>query len=295
MRVNPDLRSALLVSLDRVESKQQTVLNQLSSGVRIQTPADDPAGAAALVEVQADDAATEQYLSNTNALETQMQAADSALNSVGLALNRALSLAVEAGNSATLSDSDRAAIANELTGIKEQLLQLANSSLQGNYLFAGTAVSIAPYLSDLSSPTGIRYQGNSATNQVEIGENYWIQSNVPGSSIFGDGANGVFKAISDLVSAVQNNNGVDAATSAVGGMIGQISSARVQYGNAMNQLVSSKGMLNNDHLQLQQQIDNLSATDLAKAASDLATVQNARTALFSVIAKTGRDSLFDYL
>jgi len=294
MRVNPDLRSDLLASLDRVDGKQQKVLNQLSSGVRIQTPADDPAGAATLVEVQAEDAATEQYVTNTNAMQSQMQAADSALNSVGEALNRALSLAVEGGDG-TFSDSDRSSIANELSGIKDQLLQLANSSFLGNYLFAGTATSNTPYVSDPSSPTGILYQGNNATNQVEIGENYWIQSNVPGSSIFGDGTNGIFKAITDLITAVQSDIGVDTATTEIGSMVGQVSTARVQYGNAMNQLNSSQDILNNNHVQLQQQINNLSATDIAQAASDLATVQNQRSALFDVIAQTNNDSLFDYL
>ncbi|HUN90338.1 MAG TPA: flagellar hook-associated protein FlgL [Terriglobales bacterium] len=294
MRVNPDLRSALLASLNRVDANQQTLLNQISSGVRIQTPADDPAGAASLVEVQAEDAATEQYVASTNVLESQMQAADSALNSVGEALNRALSLGAQGGDG-TLSDSNRSAIGNELGGIKDQLLQLGNSSFQGKYLFAGTAVSTTPYVSDATSPTGISYRGNDAANQVEIGQNYWIQSNVPGSSIFGDGSDGIFKAISDLITAVQNNSGVNAATTEIGTMIGQVSSARVQYGNAMNQLTSSQGMLNNDHVQLQQQINNLSATDIAKAASDLATVQNQRSALFNVIAKTNSDSLFNYL
>jgi len=52
MRVNPDTQSSLLAALNRVNLSEQKILNQLSSGVRIQTPSDDPAGAAALVEVQ---------------------------------------------------------------------------------------------------------------------------------------------------------------------------------------------------------------------------------------------------
>lgn len=294
MRVNPNLRSDLLSALDQVDSGEQTLLNQLSSGVRFQTPGGDPAGAAALVEVQTEDAATEQYVSNTNTMQSQMQAADSALNSVGEALNSALSLGVEAGG-ATLSDSDRSAIASQLSGIQDELLQLANSSFQGNYLFGGTAVSTTPYVSDQNSPTGTSYQGNTATNQVEVGENYWINSNVPGSAIFGDGTNGVFKAISDLITAVQSDTGVDTATAEISSAINQVSTARVQYGNGMDQLTSSQGMLNSDHVQLQQQISDLSATDMAQAASDLATVENSRSALLDVIAKTDSDNLFNYM
>jgi len=294
MRVNPDLQSSLLNALDRANERQQEVLNQLSSGSRIQTPSDDPAGAAALVGVQADDAATQQYSDNANALQMRMQAADSALNSVGIALQRALSLGVEGGDG-TLSDSDRSSIANELSGIKDQLLQLSNSTLQGTYLFAGTSVSTTPYATDNNSPTGVTYKGNALSNQVEVGQNYWINANVPGSAIFGDGTNGVFKAISDLIDALQSNTTTDTATGEINDMIGQVSTARVNYGNAMNQLSSSQGILSSEHIQLQQQISNLSATNMAQAASDLATSETSRNALLDVIAKTNGTSLFDYL
>jgi len=294
MRVNPQMAPDLLAALDRVSSAEQKVLTQMSSGLKIETPSDDPAGAAALVEVQADDDQNQQYVANVNGMQMQMQAADSALSSVGSALQRALSLAVE-GGSATLSDSDRSAIANELSGIKDQLLELSNSTLQGVYLFAGTSSSAAAYIADTSSPSGIAYQGNSNSNQVEVGNNYYINANVPGSSIFGDGTNGVFKAMSDLISAVQNNSGIDSATAAINTAINQVSTARVQYGNAMNQLTSSQGILNNEHVQFQQQISNLSATDMAQAASEFATAENSRNALLDVIAKANGTDLFDYL
>lgn len=294
MRVNPDVRSGLLAALDRVNTADQQVLRQLSSGLKIQTPSDDPAGAAALVEVQADDAATQQFLTDINALQTRMQAADSALNSVNTALRRALALAVEGANG-TLSDSDRSAIANELSGIKDQLLELSNSSLQGEYLFGGTAVTTKPYLKDTNVPSGISYQGNSQSNEVEIGQNYWIGTNVPGTSIFGDGTNGVFKAMSDVISAIQNNSGVDSAVSGIHDMVSQISTARVQYGNAMNQLSSGENILNSVHIQLQQQIESISAADITQAASSLVSAETSRNALLDVIAKSNGLSLFDYL
>jgi flagellar hook-associated protein 3 FlgL len=294
MRVNPDTQSSLLAALSRANLNEQKVLKQLSSGVRIQTPSDDPAGAAALVEVQSQDAATQQFNKNISAMQAQMQAADSALNAVGLALQRAVTLGVQ-GATGTLSDGDRTAVANELSGIKDQLVQLANSSLQGVFLFSGTATSVTPFVVDATSTSGIRYQGNDQSKQVEVGDNYWIDANVPGSSIFGDGTNGVFKAVSDLITAVQNNSGVDTSNAAVESLMNHVEAARVQYGNAMNQLTSSQGILNNVHIQLQQQVNSLAATDMAEAASNLVTAETSRSALLQVIAKTNGMSLFDYL
>lgn len=294
MRVNPDNNTALLAALERVSQDQQKVLKQLSSGLKVQTPSDDPSAAAALVNIQADDAEALQYLSNVKNMRMQMQAADSALNSVGLVLQRAVVLGVE-GGTGTLSDADRSAIATELSGIKDQLLELANSSLQGTYLFSGTKVTTAPYAVDGSQSAGIDYQGNSTSNQIEVGQGYWIRANVPGISIFGDGQTGTFKALSDLITAVQNNTGVDVANGAVRNAIEQVSVARVHYGNAMNQLDSAQDIMNNRHIQLQQQVNNLAAVDMAQAASNLVSAETSRNALLDVISRSTARNLFDYL
>jgi len=294
MRVNPDVNASLLANLNLMNSSQQKLLGELSSGLRVQRPSDDPATAAALVELKSDDAGTQQSISNAKAMGMQMQAADSALNSVGTVLQRALTLGVE-GATGTLSDADRNALGEELKGIKDQLLQLANSSLRGVYLFAGTASSVQPYVADNTKPSGVRYDGNSSTNQVEIGDGYWIDANLAGTRIFGDGTSGTFKALNDLITAVQNNTGVDAANSQVQSAIDQVSVARVQYGNAMNQLSTSQSIMDDRHIQLQQQVENLSAADMTKTASDLVSVETSRTALLDVIAKSNRVSLFDYL
>src|SRR3954447_19112653 len=115
MRVNPDYQSGLLAALERTTETQDKVLKQLSSGRKIQTPSDDPAGTAALIEVQAGDSQTQQFVANISAMRTRMSAADSALNSVSIALQRAATLGVE-GATGTLSDSDRQALATELSG-----------------------------------------------------------------------------------------------------------------------------------------------------------------------------------
>jgi flagellar hook-associated protein 3 FlgL len=294
MRVNPDYRAALLHSLERVTESENDVLKQMSSGRKVETPSDDPAGAAALIQVQANDSSTSQFLANLGSVRTSMSAADSALNSVGLALQRALALGVQ-GGTGTLSDSDRQALSTELNGIKAQLLELANSSVSGVCLFAGTAVTTKPYVVDSTTSSGVRYQGNSGSTEVEVGPGYWIAGNVPGSSIFGDGNTGMFNAISDLITAVQSNSGVDGANAAISAAIAQVSVTRVHYGNAMNQIDSTGKIMNDRHLQLQQRMNDLAAVDMSKAASDLVSAETSRNALLEVIAKSNGLSLFDYL
>jgi hypothetical protein len=126
---------------------------------------------------------TSRYLQSLSSTQGQFQTADSALSSVIAELTRALTLAVQGANG-TQSDAGRAAIAAELQGIQDQLVSLGNTSFQGTPLFAGTQTGSPPFVKDNTFPSGVRYDGNDATNNVQIGDGYRIAANKPGSQLF---------------------------------------------------------------------------------------------------------------
>ena len=72
MRVNPDHTSSLLSALQRITAEQSDVLGRLGSGKRIQKPSDDPAGIAALVQLQSSDQNTQQYVRNVTAVRSEI-------------------------------------------------------------------------------------------------------------------------------------------------------------------------------------------------------------------------------
>ena len=121
MRVNPNFTPDILTDLFATEANQQTAIQELATGKRVNVPSDDPVAAAEDVQNQALQSQNDQYLQNTSTLEGMLQTADSALSSVVTALNQAISLGVQ-GASAGLSSADQQQIAEQVQSIQSQVV-----------------------------------------------------------------------------------------------------------------------------------------------------------------------------
>lgn len=294
MRVNPNPMPDMLAALNRSRQETQDALQEMSSGRRVNQPSDDPAAAALLVDNHDRITLTARYLQNLTSVQGQFQTADSTLSSVVLALQRALTLGVQ-GGTGTNTDNDRAAIAQELQGIQDQLISLANTAFQGRYLFSGTQTGTVPFVRDNTVPSGVRYDGNDAVNTVQVGEGYRLASNKPGSQLFNASGKDMFLAVSGLIQAIQTNTGIDAAVGTLRQAFDYVSAQRVFYGNSMNQAQSQSTYLGSVKLQLTQDENTLAASDVEAAASRLINSQNATNATLAAIGRISQLSLFDYL
>ncbi|MFZ0284220.1 MAG: flagellar hook-associated protein FlgL [Terriglobales bacterium] len=296
MRVNPNYSADILQDLYQSQSQEQITLEQMASGKLINMPSDNPAGASALVENQAAQGQTDQYLQNTSGAEGLLQTADATLSSVVSALNQAISFGVQ-GGSDTTSAADRQSIAQEVQGIQNQVLQLANVSYQSNYVFAGTATNAAPFTLDSSAPDGVTYNGNDNTNTVQIAEGRSLQLNLPGDQVFQGAGGDVFGALQQLVTALQNNDttGIGAATTQLGSALNYLSQQRVFYGNAVNQLTSNQGFLQQEQVNLQSQENSIDAVNMPSAATNLSQEQITQSAALAALAKVLPLSLLNYL
>ena len=114
MRVNPNPLPDLLAALNQNQQQLNTDQQQIASGQSVNLPSDNPAAAAGLVQNADQTSQADQFLRSMGSVQGEMQSADSTLSSVVTALQRAISLGVEGANG-TLSDGDRAAIAQEVT------------------------------------------------------------------------------------------------------------------------------------------------------------------------------------
>ena len=293
IRINPNPMPDLLTALEQLQQQQDTATLQLSTGSKVNRPSDDPAGAAELIEIENLSDQNDSFQRSVSSLNGLFSNADSTLNSVETALQRAVSLGTEGANG-TLSDSDRAAIAAELTGIQSQLISLANTSYQGEYLFAGTA-QVAPFTADPSSPSGVSYAGNSGTNQVAIGNSYSLQVNLPGSQVFSNPQGDVFQSIQDLITALQTNSNIPTAVNETSNAAAYISDRRVFYDNALNQTGAQQTFLSSESTELSQQQSDVAATDIAATATALSQDQTSTSATLDAMAKLQQNSLFSYL
>lgn len=293
MRVNPNPLPDLLAALNQTELDAQEASLQIATGRSVNEPSDNPTAAALLVINNDQATFNGGYLQSLSAVQGQLSTADSTLSSVTTALQQALSLGVEAGGG-TLSPGDLAAIATQLQGIQNQILSLANTTYQGNYVFAGTNTTTAPFILG-TSPSGVNYVGNSDVNQVSIGSGYKLAVNVPGSQLFSASGSDIFLAVGNLIQAVETNTGIPAAVNAVSSASSYLSAQRVFYGNALNQTQSQTTYLNSTKLQISQQETTLGGADLAADATNLSQAQTDTQAALAAISKFSQNNLFNYL
>ena len=293
MRVNPNPMPEILAAIQRNQQQQNDAILQLASGQRINKPSDDPAGAATVVQIHDRSSQADAFLSSIGTINGQLQMADSTLSSVVTALTRAIALGVQ-GATGTLSNENRLALAQEVTGVRDQLLSLANVSYEGRYIFSGTA-QVQPFVADATAPSGVRYDGNSGVNSILVGNGFRVQVNLPGDQMFAAAGSDMFQAMNDLITSLQSNSGIDTAVSSVRQAFDYVTGQRVFYGNAINQLSAQQTYLNDEKLQLSQQENTVAGADVAGVASQLVNSQNARDAALAAAGKMSQGSLFDYL
>jgi flagellar hook-associated protein 3 FlgL len=139
---------------------------QITSGNRIQTPADDPVGSARLLQLEQQQALLGQYKNNLTDATNSLTQEHSILDSLILVSQRARELAGHAGNGA-YSDHDRKAIALELQQIENELFGLMNSKdASGDYWFSGSQSGTQPYVRN--SDGTYSYQGDESQRSLQV-------------------------------------------------------------------------------------------------------------------------------
>ncbi len=285
VRPNPNLLPDLQSNLATVEQQLNEANVELGSGQSINKPSDDPAGTLALILNHAAQAQNDTYQSNVSDLTTRLQTADSALNSAVNVINQAISVGVEAGNS-DLSNSQRAAIAQELEGVQQDLVGIANTSVSGTYLFGGTLSETQPFTLDTSTnPPTVTYAGNSSTTSVQISTGDTVSVNVPGNQLFMNSAGDLFGALSQLIGAVQSNTGIAAANTAFGTAASEFETQKTSYGTTLDQLQSADTFLSAAQTQLQTQETNIDGANLDQVTT---TFSQADVAYQTLLAAQSR-------
>lgn len=147
--------------MEQAQQALATATQQLSTGLRVNQPSDDPAAAAEMVQSLASSARIDQYTSNITAALSQMQTADSAIASMVTSLNRAITIGTGSANQIE-SQGDRQGAANEVAGILSGIVALGNTNFQGRYIFGGSETSIHPFAS--ASATYAQPSGSSSVS-----------------------------------------------------------------------------------------------------------------------------------
>jgi flagellar hook-associated protein 3 FlgL len=299
MRVDPFYVSNMVGALDQAQATEQQMTNELSSGVRVTSLSQDPVASGEnvllLKQMKQDDSFTQ----SSNLVQGQLQVADSALGSVVSQLTQALSLATS-GDNGMLNASQLQAISSQLSGIRDEVTSLANSSYQGQYIFAGSLTSAAPFSTSTSTvPATTAYSGDENVNYLQTPNGQMIQLNVPGDQIFAaSGSNNVMQALNNLIADFAT--GVAGATSAqdtqtLNTALNYVSQVRVRVDNSITQLTAASDAVTSQQTQLASAQTTLMQADLPQISTQLSLSETQSTALEDVIAQLGSGSLFDKL
>jgi flagellar hook-associated protein 3 FlgL len=291
MRIDPNYISTLSSALDQSTNQEDTLTTELSSGLRVTSLEVDPVAAAQSLLLGSSIAQDDTFVTTASGETSKMQVADSALGDVVTQITSALSLAVE-GNGGTLNAGNASTIAQQLSGIRDQVLSLANTSYQGQYLFGGSQGSTAPFSLDTSTnPATVNYSGDSDLQFVETPSGQQIQTNLPGSAVFGSGSSGVLGAlnqlISDFSSGVPASATVTTDTGALTTALGQLSEQRSTLDSGLSRIESTSTYVQTEESQLTVAQGNLVSADPAAVATQLSTAETQHQALLSVINTLG--------
>ena len=160
---------------------------QISSGNRILTPADDPVASVRLLQLEQQQAVLGQYKENLTAAKNSLTQEETTITSMVNVLQRIRELAVQAGGGA-LSADDRKSIAKELSERENELLNLMNSrNARGEYLFSGFLGKTEPFL---RNPDGTySYQGDEGQRSLQVAGSTNVAINDNGKRLFEDVSN----------------------------------------------------------------------------------------------------------
>ncbi|MGA3040331.1 MAG: hypothetical protein ABSF54_06000 [Bryobacteraceae bacterium] len=207
---------AFLASLDATQSQMQQSQIEVSSGLRVQQASDDPTEIAEILQLQGDISQNQQIQSNLNGVSSDLGTADSALQTAVQAVESATSLGTQGATSTATADQ-RTNLGQQVAGILQTLVGIANTNIDGRYIFSGDQDTQPAYQIDPTQPEGVKQLVTAPATQVIVdATGTSISVSKTAQEIFdvqdanGNPATGnVFAAVNSLATALQNNNQAD--------------------------------------------------------------------------------------
>lgn len=296
MRIDPNYVTSLTTSLDQSTSLEDTLTNELSSGLQVTSLGANPTAVAQSTLLNSSIAQDDAFVEGEGGVQSMLQVSDSTLSEVVTQLTSAVSTAVS-GNDGALDPSNLQQIAQALTGIRDQVLSLANTSYQGQYLFSGSQGSTTPFtLDSTTDPATTMYNGDTATRSITTPNGQSLQTNVAGSAVF----NAAFSALNQLISDYSSGTATSAIltsdTSALSSAISQVSTLRSTLDNSLSRLESTSSYAQTEASQLTVAQGSLVESDPATVATQLSSAETQHQALLSVINTLGSsEDLFEMM
>ncbi len=161
--------------------------NQVATGQRIQSPADDPVAATRILGLERSQSELAQFGRNAGIAADRLNLGETALADLDTLLQRIRELALQANNGA-LDDTSLHSLATELRARAQELLGIANrKDSNGEYLFAGYSTGTQPFA---NGGSGIAYAGDQGVRVLQVSPTQTVADGIPGQRLFMDVSEG---------------------------------------------------------------------------------------------------------
>jgi flagellar hook-associated protein 3 FlgL len=302
----PSAIQSSLNDLNQMQSQMDTLERQISSGIAVQLPSDDPSAVGSIYQTQTRIAELQQSQSDLGQVQAEQNAGDAALQQAIQVVTAAISVATQASDPGVDSTSPSlSALADEVQGYQQTLVNLANTTVGESYIFGGDYNQQAPYELNSSQPEGVQELTPASSTRVVTdanGSQVWLSKTA--QEIFdlqnanGTAASGnVFAAINSLLTSLQNGD-ASAATATLPAL--QAASEHLNqelgyYGIGEDQVANAVQAQSSYLVTEQTNLSNLRDTNMASAATQMTQLQTQQQASLESLAKFQQLDLFQFL
>ncbi len=270
----------------------------IAAGKKVLSPSDDPAAAARILDLNGFIDTAEQYQSNIGTLKSRLELQESTLDGVANVLQRAHELAVQ-GNNDTVGPEGRAAIADEIDVLNDQLLSLANTrDANDEYLFSGFQRDAQPFTRAGATFT---YNGDQGQRELQIAADRRVADASNGFDTFmkipasGGGFQDAFTTLRKLSDDLRADSTVSASIDDIQLALDNTLRIRTKGGAGLNTVIGqqdvNEGFLVSMKARLSEEEDLDYAEALTQYQQDLLALQAAQQSF----VKIQNLSLFNYL
>lgn len=288
------VQRSTLANLQLNLGKMADLQGRMSGGKVITKPSDDPAGTAQAMVLRAETRATEQFQRNGRDGIAWLTTVDTAMQSSVALLRRARDLTVQS-ESGAMSVSAREAIAQEIEGVRDSLVDQANTSYLGRAVFAGT--SDAGYAFDAAtSGTPYAWTGTAgASVQRRVAPDTTVRADADGSVVFGQGAGSVFALLdqiaTDVRSGASTTGYLDTIDTRLETMLGELAGVGSRY----NQITTATTAADSALQDLTSRLSGIEDMDLAATILELQTQEVAYKGALGATSRVLQPTLMDFL
>ncbi|WP_206107271.1 flagellar hook-associated protein FlgL [Paenibacillus apii] len=296
------MNSQLLLNLNRNARTMNDTQLQLSSGRKINKPSDDPVGITYSLRYRAELSSNEQYTKNVDSALSWLDYNDTVLGQAGDVVQRLRELTVQASTGSN-PQSALDSINQEVLQLKEQLVDIANSKLNGKYIFNGEQYNTKPY--DFAKGADGTYDvsqnitTDSGQIQYIVGEGVQMPINMTGNDVFGHtgDADNIFTIINNISNSLTSGDltGVSSQLDKIDTRVETILSSRAEIGAKTNRVELIRDRLSDLNINLTDLQAKTEDADYEGLIMQSKIQENIYNASLSVGAKIISTSLVDFI